>query len=315
MKKYLIVLAGLTALLLSSCGSAFRAVGPQSATIELVSTAVPDEHFDNLNRGIDLAVVSEVQPQNMIDNSELNSKVRKLIEKTQLSFTPSVKSFVESSMNIYMRRMGIKVNSDKESDYRLRVTVKEFKLVRLETNSRTTVVLEYALSNNSNERIFSKVARGRYIANGTIADAFDKAYARALADIDWQEIADALTTHKRADQEGQRQVKGDGDTALEHTIIRWYIDSSPKGADVSWRVISSTPDVKNTNSTYVGTTPYETTESFDIRGMKFENSGNIQIEITCEKPGYLSQKRRFNLRQVIEQKEISAKFNLIKDED
>ena len=46
--------------------------------------------------------------------------------------------------------------------------------------------------------------------------------------------------------------------------------------------------------------------------MKFENSGNIQIEITCDKPGYLSQKRRFNLRQVIEQKEISAKFNLVR---
>ena len=132
----------------------------------------------------------------------------------------------------------------------------------------------------------------------------EKAYDKAVAEIDWQAIADALTTHRHAEQEAQKQVTGDGDTALEHTIIRWFIDSAPKGADVNWRVVSSTPDVKNTNSTYLGTTPYETTESFDIRGLKFENSGNIQIEITCEKPGYLTQKRRFNLRQVIEQKEI-----------
>ncbi|MDE5998545.1 MAG: hypothetical protein K2H04_00475, partial [Bacteroidaceae bacterium] len=105
-----------------------------------------------------------------------------------------------------------------------------------------------------------------------------------------------------------------GDTALEHTVIRWYITSAPQGADVSWRVVSSTPDVSNTNSCFVGSTPYETTESFDIKGMTYNNSGNIQIEVSCEKPGYITQRKRFNLRQAIDQKEISAKFNLIKDE-
>ena len=59
---------------------------------------------------------------------------------------------------------------------------------------------------------------------------------------------------------------------MEHTIIRWFIDSSPKGADVNWRVVSSTPDVKNTNQNYLGTTPYESTESFDIKGLTFNNS-------------------------------------------
>ncbi|MDE6742110.1 MAG: hypothetical protein K2J58_07245, partial [Muribaculaceae bacterium] len=99
-----------------------------------------------------------------------------------------------------------------------------------------------------------------------------------------------------------------------HTVIRWYIQSSPQGADVSWRVVSSTPDVANTNSNFVGTTPYESTESFDIRGLTYNNSGNVQIEVSCEKPGYLTQRKRFNLRQAIDQKEISAKFNLVKDE-
>ena len=120
--------------------------------------------------------------------------------------------------------------------------------------------------------------------------------------------------HRRPDLERNSRVVGDGNTALEHTIIRWYIISSPMGADVSWRVISSTPDVKNTNAAYVGTTPYETTEAFDIRGLRYQNSGDVQIEITCEKPGYLPQRRRFNVRQAIDQKEISAKFNLVREE-
>lgn len=92
------------------------------------------------------------------------------------------------------------------------------------------------------------------------------------------------------------------------------IISNPQGADVSWRVVSSTTEVSNTNSSFVGTTPYESTESFDIKGLSYENSGNVQIEVMCERPGYLPQKKRFNLRQVIDQKEISAKFNLVKDE-
>lgn len=131
-------------------------------------------------------------------------------------------------------------------------------------------------------------------------------------------IIDPMTinaqNHRRPDLERNRSVDGDGDTALEHTIIRWYIISAPMGADVSWRVISSTPDVKNTNATYIGTTPYETTEAFDIRGLRYQNSGDVQIEITCEKPGYLPQRRRFNVRQTIDQKEISAKFNLVREE-
>ena len=114
--------------------------------------------------------------------------------------------------------------------------------------------------------------------------------------------------------EANKQVAGDGNTALESTVIRWYLDSSPKGADVSMRIVSSTPEVKNTNQNYVGTTPYETTETFDVKGLTYNNSGNVQIEVTCEKAGYITQKKRFNVRQAIDQKEISTKFNLIKEE-
>lgn len=131
--------------------------------------------------------------------------------------------------------------------------------------------------------------------------------------IDWDSIAAQLKVAKHAQQEGNKQVTGDGNTALERTIVRWYITSKPQGADVYWRVVSSTPDVQNTNANYIGNTPYESTESFDIKGLTYNNSGNVQIEVTCEKAGYISQKKRYNLRQVIDQKELSSKFNLVKE--
>ncbi len=219
-------------------------------------------------------------------------------------------------MTTYIRSMGISVGRNNTSDYSLRVNVREFKVVDSPSNARITVILDYTLSNTDNEEILRQTARGRYtMGKGQdLVAAIDNAYSKALADMDWNGIAAELGVNRHAADERQKQVKGDGDTALEQTVIRWYIVSSPAGADVSWRVVSSTPDVKNTNASYVGTTPYETTETFDIRGLKFDNSGNVQIEVTCEKPGYLPQKRRFNLRQAIEQREISAKFNLVKDE-
>lgn len=314
MKNLKILIAAICGMMLSSCVSTFVARALKPTTVELVSSATPAERYNNVTRGLNLAVTSKVS-NSIVDNSELDAKTRKMFEKATVTVEPTVRLFVETSMSSYIKRMGIKVNNDNHSDYRLRVDVTEFKVVRGTSAGRAVVVMEYTLSNNDNEQIFRKTARGSYSSAGSVVDAMDKAYGRALENMDWQGIADALTTHSTARQENNRQVTGNGDTALEHTVIRWFIDSKPQGADVSWRVVSSTPEVKNTNSTYVGTTPYETTESFDIRGLTYETSGNVQIEVTCEKPGYLTQKRRFNLRQAIDQREISAKFNLVKDEE
>ena len=163
-----------------------------------------------------------------------------------------------------------------------------------------------------------QTVRGRYVAEdnrNSYRYILDRAVTEAIKGINWDEIAGYLKTPDRAKQQPLTQVKGNGETALENTIIRWNIESRPAGADIYWRVVSSTPDVKNTNSNYMGTTPYESTESFDIKGLSYQNSGNIQIEIKCEKNGYIPQTRRFNLRQAIDQKEISTKFNLVKDEE
>ena len=158
----------------------------------------------------------------------------------------------------------------------------------------------------------SSVASGSGDVAGA-AKALNDSYISALKSIDWDRIAYFLRRADSPSGEKNKQVTGSGDTALEHTVIRWYVDSAPKGADVFWRVVSSTPDVKNTNQLYLGNTPYESTETFDIKGLTFNNSGDVQIEISCEKAGYSSQKKRFNLRQAIEQKEISTKFNLVEE--
>lgn len=107
-----------------------------------------------------------------------------------------------------------------------------------------------------------------------------------------------------------------GNTNLEKTIIRWYFESAPKGARLFWRVVSSVPDqVKNTNETFLGSTPYEETRSFNIIGLTYANSRDITVEIKVKKPGYIDQVKRFNVRQAIDQQEISSFFDLIKEDE
>lgn len=107
-----------------------------------------------------------------------------------------------------------------------------------------------------------------------------------------------------------------GQTDLERTIIRWYFDSDPRGARIFWRVISSIPaEVKNTNETYLMTTPFEETRSFNILGLTYENARDVTIEIKISKKGYEDQIKRFNVRQAIDQQEISGFFELVKKEE
>ncbi len=106
-----------------------------------------------------------------------------------------------------------------------------------------------------------------------------------------------------------------GTTALEGTIIRWYFESEPQGARIFWRIISSIPEqVKNTNELWLGNTPFEETRSFNIQGLTYENSKDVQIEIKVRRSGYIDQVKRFNVRQAIDQQEISSFFDMVKVE-
>lgn len=103
-----------------------------------------------------------------------------------------------------------------------------------------------------------------------------------------------------------------GITDMEQAILRWYFDSDPRGARIFYRVISNVPaEVKNTNETYLTTTPLEETRGFNIPGLTYENSANVTVEIKLSKRGYEDQVKRFNVRQAIDQQEISGFFELV----
>ncbi len=111
-------------------------------------------------------------------------------------------------------------------------------------------------------------------------------------------------------QRVQRENPGAAD--MEKTILRWYFDSDPRGARIFYRVISSVPEeVKNTNETYLTTTPLEETRGFNIPGLTYDNARDVTIEIKVSKRGYADQVKRFNVRQALDQQEISGFFELV----
>lgn len=312
------------ALLLASCSSMQQPTRTTPTYTPTINLALVNEaqanKFVNLDYGIKVN----------INDGRAYDKASRIVYKhdNYLTTTPSVNvypdvmSFVNESMKRYMRTMGFNLDADIATDYMLAVSLKEFNVNYLSGIGWSGIVnMEIEVYDNNRQLVYpnvSIVGRSNRPGSGddynTATAVINTAYVNALEDIDWDRIAFFLNRASSPALEGNKQVQGSGNTALENYVIRWYIDSSPKGADVTWRVVSSTPDVKNTNMNYVGSTPYESTETFDIKGLTFNNSGDVQIEVSCEKTGYITQKKRFNLRQVIEQKEISTKFNLIKEE-
>jgi len=125
----------------------------------------------------------------------------------------------------------------------------------------------------------------------------------------------ALVVKENTTAEPERVTReSSGNTSLERTVIRWYFDSAPQGARIFWRVVSSVPDeVKNTNELWLGNTPFEETRSFNIMGLTEENARDVQIEVKVRRKGYLDQTKRFNVRQAIDQQEISSFFDLVKE--
>lgn len=279
--------------------------------------------FGNLDYGLRIEVHNEVDDYHIVDLKELPTKEVAIFP--QVHFDQSLLASTEQILYEYASSLGFDMSSDFESSYILSVTIKDcslkvraFNPKRNEFRSSGAVIIRWELLDPDHKPVIGPMTSSGHATANTqqnIGLPVREAYLKAIEGIDWNRIAPALKISKRASQEKNKQVSGAGNTALEHSVIRWYIISKPQGADVTWRVISSTPDVANTNGNYVGTTPYESTESFDIRGLTYNNSGNVQIEITCEKPGYIPQKKRFNLKQAIDQKEISAKFTLVKESE
>ncbi len=320
MKYFKLLFLSVVLLTIYSCGSSknFTAEVPANGTVYLGLTenAQPNKYV-----GLDYGIRMNIKDGRSTDRILIKYDASAVYMPT-ITAEPDVRPFVTESVRRYMRTMGFNLDADVSTDYMLTITIKEYNLSYLSGLGWSgTVALDIEAHDHNQQLVYPNVtAVGRANVAGSsknydlASQAINKAYTNALEDIDWDRIAFFLKRSSSPALEGNKKVTGEGNTALENTIIRWYIDSAPKGADVSTRVVSSTPEVKNTNSNYVGSTPYETTEAFDIKGLTFNNSGDVQIEVTCEKAGYITQKKRFNLRQAIDQKEISTKFNLIKDE-
>ena len=293
MKKiYSLISVLLIASVAVSCGVTKPAPAPAPKVINLALVGnVQSNKFINLDYGIRLSVKDARANTRVLQKYDVSAPYL-----PQVSVAPDVYSFVSESTRRYMRTLGFNLDADVATDYMMTLTIKEYNVSYLSGIGWAAVVeLGVEVYDNHRQLVYPNIsAVGRANMQGSAYDfnlasaVLNKAYFNVLSDVDWDRIAFFLKKQSSPKLEANKQVSGDGNTALESTVIRWYLDSSPKGADVSMRVVSSTPEVKNTNQNYVGTTPYETTEVFDVK--------------------------RFNLRQAIDQKEISTKFNLIKEE-
>ena len=321
MKKVRFLLFAALIMIAASCSTSktLNRNKVQTINLALVKDAQA-RRFVNLDYGIKVNITdkrSSEKASNIVFKHDNYS-----IIKPKVNVYPEVVPFITESMKRYMRTMGFNLDADIATDYLMIVSLKEFNVNYLAGIGWSGIVnMEIEVYNNDHQLVYpnvSIVGRSNKTGSGndfTLANAvMNEAYANALEDIDWERIAYFLNRALSPKDEPNKQVNGQGNTALEHLTIHWDIDSRPQGADISWRVISSTPEVKDQNRRYLQTTPYETTETFDIKGLTYNNAGDVQIEIRCEKNGYYTQTKKFNMLSIIDEKEISAHFRLVKDE-
>lgn len=297
MRKGLLILAlaVVSAVALSSCGTQQRMHLAQFNSITI--KRAPQQNFYDLDRGLEVKVLP-TQP---------------VSENSGYTYHMSGKSFYLAPTIQYVRSMGL-TEMNPNTDYRLYIKINQADVDGFKGGAN--VVLEVSLENEKGKEVFTqKNISGIGNALTTFAHfGLDEAYTQALEQINWNRIASFLRTEQLPKDEPDKQVQGLGDTALEQTIIRWDVQSRPQGADIFWRVVSKTPEVKSTNNKYLMTTPYEATKALDIKGLTYQTSGNVRIILRCEKDGYMSQEKEFDVRMVLDQEEISAFFRLVKEE-
>ena len=298
--RLLIVIIVIAAFGIAGCATRNQTlINKQRGVLNSITiTRIPQYHYYNLVYGVDVRVITS-QPQK---------------EVTGLTHHLSGKDFFFGPTQRYVQSMGL-VEKTPNQDYRLYIT-----LLRVDvdgTYGDAWVDLEVCLKDCSGKEIFVQRDISTTSKDGWTRDinkTLNEAYTQALEQINWNRIASFLRTELLAKEEPQKQVQGYGDTALEQTIIRWDVQSRPQGADVFWRVVSKNPEVKSTNNKYLQTTPYEATKALDIKGLTYQTSSNVRIILRCEKDGYMSQEKEFDVRMVLDQEEISAFFRLVKEE-
>lgn len=292
---------------------------PQVQTINLALVEQPQaDKYANLEYGIRLNIQDGRSDKRLIQIYDASATTIPTV-----NVNPGIGSFVPESMRQYMRTMGFNMDADVATDYLMQITIKEFHTDWLSGIGWTgTVIMDVKIFDHNRAIVYPTTeVSGRSSVYGSATSilyaqqAINKAYAAALADIDWDRVAYFLHRASSPQQEANKQVKGEGNTALEHSVIHWDIQSRPAGADIEWRIVSSSPEIKSQNYRYLNTTPYESSEVFDIKGLTYNNSGNVQIVIRCSKSGYATSEKRFNVRAILDEKEISAFFRLNKEDE
>lgn len=292
---------------------------PQTRTLNLALVGQPQaDKYANLDYGIRVNVSDERANTRIIHVYDASPTYVPTVQ-----VNPSVTSFVPESVRRYMRTMGFNLDADVATDYMMQLVVKEFHVDYLSgIGWQGTVIMDLKVFDHNRTLVYPSVEVAGRAAISASASSFDaanlainKAYANALADVDWDRIAFFLHRADSPKNEANKQVKGEGNTALEHLTVHWNVNSRPQGADVFWRVISQTPDVKNQNYKYLETTPYEGSETINIKGLTYNNAGNVQIEIKCEKKGYYSQTKKLDILSLIDDNDVSYMFKLVAEEE
>jgi len=283
-----------------------------TGTVNLaVNGDAPADKYPNLTYGIQLNFRDDRANPRFIQIYDANA-----VGSPSLETNPSIPRFVPNAFRQYMRTMGFKIDSDPSTDYIMSVTLGEFHADYLSGIGWTgIVVMSVKVSDHDQKVVFpetevegrSNLAGSPY-ASGIANYVINQAFTEALKDINWDRIA--FNLHKP-----KAETKESAEEKVRKTPIFWSIDSRPAGADIYWRVSSSTDEVKNQNSKYLGTTQYEATEALTIKGLTFDNASQVEIVIKCEKEGYGPQTKKINVSSALDEKEILMFFKLNKLED
>lgn len=322
MKKVSLAIMALVTLSVTSCSAFKKSVAPaapqtQTINLALIENPVADK-YANLEYGIRLNVQDDRADKRLLQIYDAAAT-----SKPVVNVNPSINSFVPESMRRYMRIMGFNMDADVATDYLMQVTIKEFHTDWLSgIGWNGTVIMDVKIFDHSRTVVYPTTevtGRASIYGNATSAalaqQAINKAYAAALADIDWDRVAYFLHRANDPKKEANKKVTGEGNTALEHLTVHWNVNSRPQGADVYWRVISKTPEVKNQNYKYLETTPYEGSETLNIKGLTYNNAGNVQIEVKVEKSGYYSQTKKYDVLSLIDEGDVSYMFRLVKEDE
>lgn len=297
-KLIIIALAIVSAITITSCGSYKQSVSNNlmsqlRARFQIVRG--PQQTFYDLNNGLQVKV-EPTQPQFTGDKNVQSMANLGIFQVPTIT---------------YIRSMGFKEMSPSQ-DYTLIISQNRMDVNTW--NGEINITLGVQMKDSKGAIVYNQESYSTEKKAIGVDVAFNEAYTKALEQINWPRIASFLRVAQLPKDEPDKQVEGLGTTAMEQTIVRWDVQSRPQGADIFWRVVSKTPEVKSTNNKYLMTTPYEATKAIDIRGLTYQTSSNVRIILRCEKDGYMPQEKEFDVRMVLDQEEISAFFRLVKEE-